>query len=135
MRVEGEIDGRMRSRHLIAEIEGGKVVPGQFVEGRIAGEKLEGVIEVPRKAVHDRNRVLVAKQTEAGDELEFRTVEIVRTEKESLLVRPGDGSSGGLAAGMRVILTPLAAPINGMGIEVVGEEAKQVDDLEGEVPG
>ncbi|MBW1684934.1 MAG: hypothetical protein JRS35_07685, partial [Deltaproteobacteria bacterium] len=47
--------------------------------------------------------------------LEFRPVEVLRSERERVVI------GAGLAAGERVCVSPLRAPVDGMAVRVAGE--------------
>ena len=65
---------------------------------------------VPRRALHARDLVLVV----AGEsELHFRTVEVVWSDARSAVL------ASGLDPGERVVVSPLALPIDGMRVRVV----------------
>ncbi len=54
----------------------------------------------------------------AKTDCKFRTVEVARTEQDRVLVRSG------LEPGERVCIDNLAAAINEMGVDVLGDEEK-----------
>jgi len=117
-RIDREIDRRTLSGHLIA-----RVVPqpdsafplppvGLFVEARLEGTMLMNVTEVPRRALIEGNRTLVV---DAENRLHFRELDIVRSTRDTAIVRTG------LAAGERVVLTRITAPVSGMEVTVDGD--------------
>jgi RND family efflux transporter MFP subunit len=122
VRSEGELDPKSRMVTLIAEVEDpygvrteGAGVPlavGMFVQAEILGRTVEGVIVLPRSALRGADRVLVVDDDE---QLWWRAVEVLRTEGERVYVGAG---SGGLAAGERVCLSPLATVVDGMHVRV-----------------
>ncbi|OIQ51708.1 Multidrug resistance protein MdtA precursor [Pseudodesulfovibrio hydrargyri] len=78
---------------------------GSYVSVRIEGNELTDVIAVPRTAFRDNSRVWVL----AGDgTLDIRTVDPVWKDEESIVIREG------LAPGERIVMTDLAAPVQGM---------------------
>jgi RND family efflux transporter MFP subunit len=81
------------------------ILLGSYVDVTIEASPLDGVIEVPRVAVREGNRVFV--MNDAG-RLELRDVDVVWSQRESILVR------GGLRDGERIVTTPIATPIPGM---------------------
>jgi RND family efflux transporter MFP subunit len=125
LRLDQEIDRRTLSGHLIAKIlprhESKFPLPpvGLFVQADIAGTTLEKVAEVPRRALLEGGRALVVG---AEDRIEFRDIRIVRKTRDAALV------SEGLAAGERLLLTRLSAPINGMQVRVESAAAATHDD-------
>jgi RND family efflux transporter MFP subunit len=131
VRTEGEIDVRSRMVHVIAQVkdpygllaegEGGgserataPLVVGLFVEAEIVGRRLDAVAVLPRAALRDGSRVLVV---DADDRMVFRPVEIVRIERDQVVI------GAGLAPGERVCVSPLQAVVEGMQVRVVGDDA------------
>lgn len=123
-RIDREIDRRTLSGHLIA-----RVVPqpdsafplppvGLFVEARVEGTLLMKVTEVPRRALIEGNRTLVV---DAENRLHFRELDIVRSTRDTAIVRTG------LAAGERVVLTRITAPVSGMEVIVDGDATAETD--------
>jgi len=119
VRTEGEIDMRSRMVHVVARIENpeydsGEPLPvGLFVSAEIRGQLARGVIELPRAALRDGNRVLVI---DAQDTLRFRDVELLRMEHDKVLL------SAGLEAGERVCVSALQAAVDGMPVVPIDED-------------
>lgn len=82
---------------------------GLFVNAEIAGKILDGVREIPRRALLEGNRAIVIVD---GNKIAFRELMIPRLTRDAALV------SSGLEAGDRVVLTRLSAPVAGMEVEV-----------------
>ncbi len=82
-----------------------QLAPGTFVEVRVQGRLLSGVVVVPRLALHDHDTVWVVDEQQT---LRIRSVEVVRREKEEVLL------SGGLQAGEKIVLTNLSGAADGM---------------------
>jgi multidrug efflux pump subunit AcrA (membrane-fusion protein) len=85
---------------------------GLFVQAEIVGREIEGVVVLPRAALHGEGRVLVV---DGEDRLHFREVDVLRLEREHVVI--GDG----LAAGERVCVSPLPAAVDGMAVRVADE--------------
>lgn len=81
---------------------------GAYVKVEIDGRMVENVVEVPRKAIRDGAYVYVMTK---DDKLAIKNVEIVWRTLETVLV------SAGLATGDKVIVSPLAAPVDGMKLQ------------------
>jgi RND family efflux transporter MFP subunit len=126
VRTEGEIDPKSRMVHLVARVEDpygvhteeqrSPLAVGLFVEAEILGREVEGVFVVPRAALRPASReapdrVLVV---DAESRLRVRPVEVLRTEREQVLI------GAGLAPGERIALTPLQAVVDGMAVRVAG---------------
>ncbi|MGJ8695215.1 MAG: efflux RND transporter periplasmic adaptor subunit [Verrucomicrobiaceae bacterium] len=117
VRREGEIDRASLSAYIIAEILENEEAPeqfrlpppGMFLQARVSGVSLDGVIEIPRSAVRGRDRIAVVNDE---GQLEFRTLTIVRSNADSVYV------TGGVEDGERVIMTKMEMPVEGMTLEV-----------------
>jgi RND family efflux transporter MFP subunit len=127
VRTEGEIDPGSRMVHAVAQVEDpyGRstdsdrppLAVGLFVEAEIVGHDVKGVVRVPRSAMRSADEVLIVG--DAG-ELEFRRVDVLRTDGETVVVRSG------IAPGERICVSPLEAAVAGMRVRVVDEaEGKQ----------
>ena len=123
VRSEGEIDVRTRTLHVVARVDdpyrrdgaSGETLPsGLFVQAEITGRALADAFVIPPIALRDGNRVFVAT---ADDRLEVRDVEVVRRDREQIVI--GDG----LAAGDRVIVSPLRIFADGMPLRTVSGDA------------
>lgn len=111
-RLEGEVERATLSGYGIARVlpdERGALPPvGLFVEASVPGETLENVVGLPRAAIRGQDEVWV----ENDGRLQGRTVEILRSRREELVVR------GEFEAGDRLVLTRLEAPLQGMRVRV-----------------
>lgn len=119
VRTEGEIDPQSRMVHVIAEVEDpygrnlseqerrGRMplAAGLFVEAEIAGHRVEAAVELPRVALREDGTVIVVDDE---SEVHARPVEVLRVEADRVVV------GGGLAAGERVVVTPLRSAVEGM---------------------
>jgi RND family efflux transporter MFP subunit len=133
VRTEGEIDPKSRMVHAVARVEdpyareAGRERPplavGLFVEAEILGRSVDAAVMLPRAALRrdeagpgepsrDGHFVLVVSDE---SRLEFRPVEVLRRERERVVI------GAGLAAGERVCVSPLRAPVDGMAVRVAGE--------------
>ena len=81
-------------------------MPGTFVDVRVFGRTVTGLMPVPRHAIHEGNLVWVAED----DVLRIRQVEIARSDREVAYI------SNGLVAGDHVVVTALDAVTDGMKI-------------------
>ncbi len=89
---------------------------GLFVDVELYGEKIANIVSIPRKALHSDNLVLIA---DSDDRLDLRPVEILRREKQQILIR------GGVQAGERLILTALSGATEGVLLRPVMQENPQ----------
>ncbi|MBK1826254.1 efflux RND transporter periplasmic adaptor subunit [Haloferula rosea] len=108
VRVEGEVERSTLSGHAIAKVlanASGQYPPvGLFVRTTVKGLPVDGVVEIPRSALRGSDVVWV----EDDGELRRRTVKVVRSTRDSLIV------SGDFEEGERLVMTRMSAPIDGM---------------------
>ena len=118
VRTEAELDPRTRVIYAIALVEDpyarsttGRppLLPGMYVRATIPGRTFEDIVSLPRRALHGVDRVLTVN---AEDRLEYRTIRILRSEQDRVLI------SGGLEAGDRVCMTELDPVVPGMKVRV-----------------
>jgi RND family efflux transporter MFP subunit len=134
-RTEGEIDARSRMVHVVARVEapyeqaadGGRVplAVGLFVSAEIEGREVPDAVVLPRSAVFEaaaedrggreapESRVWVVG---ADDRLRARAVEVLHTHRDQAVI------GGGLAAGQRVVVSPLETAVEGMAVRPVVSE-------------
>ena len=122
VRTEGEIDPHTRMIHAVARVDdpygrGGHpdrppLAVGLFVTAEIAGRRVENVIAIPRAAMRGRDEVLLIDDE---NRIQLRQVEVLRREHDRVLV------TGGIDAGERICLTPLAIAVEGMEVRVAPE--------------
>ena len=121
VRTEGEIDPRTRMVQAIAQVADpyGKARPGRpplavgmYVEAEIFGKTPAGVYVLPRVVMRGADQVLVVDK---DNRLRFRTVDILRTESDQVIIRSG------LDAGERVASSVVEAAVDGMKVQVLEE--------------
>jgi RND family efflux transporter MFP subunit len=120
-RMEAQVDQTSRMVHVVIEVSDPyetsdgqpALLPGSFVDIRIAGRTLHDVVSVPRHAIHDGGRVWVFDEGKLG----IREVEIVREDRQQTLI------SSGLENGDLVIVSALDAVTNGMTIRRTDADA------------
>ena len=108
VRTEGEIDPRTRMVVTVARVEdpyglgnddpGLPLAVGLFVDAAIRGVTLHEVFVLPREALRDGSTLYVLT---ADDRLQIRDVEVVRSERDDVVVR------GDLQDGERIVVSPL----------------------------
>ncbi|MCC5886985.1 MAG: efflux RND transporter periplasmic adaptor subunit [Gammaproteobacteria bacterium] len=113
VRTEGEIDPRSRMVHVVAQVEptAAPIPIGLFVTATIAGNRVDGIVTLPRSALRDGNRVLVV---DADNRLWFRDVVPLRFYRDEVLI------SHGLVAGEQVCLSPIQTVVEGMNVQIAG---------------
>jgi RND family efflux transporter MFP subunit len=111
----------------IAEKQELPLLIGSYVTVEIEGKEVDNAIELPRDAVRGGDEVYVM----AGDgTLDVRQVSVVWRRPDSVLI------SAGLAAGDRVVVSPLQAAVKGMKLRTAqadaeGSRASKHDDKPG----
>lgn len=83
---------------------------GSFVTVVLRGREVKNALPIPRQALHEKNTVWVMNEQ---DELEIRAVSVMHMTGEEALI------AGGLRAGERVVISPLAGPVPGMQLRAV----------------
>ncbi len=89
---------------------------GSFVMATIRGKTLSGVFRVPRISLLPGNRVLLAAD---GNTLTIREVTPIWKDRDWIYV------SKGLSEGERLVVSPVAAPVEGMELRVSGERGRK----------
>ena len=123
VRTEAEIDPRTRMVMAIARVndpyartgDSGRppLAVGMFVKAEIQGIRVRDVIRAPRSALRSDNTVFVV---DSGGRLQFRTVDILRREREEVLIRKG------LLEGEQICVSPLEAAVEGMAVRAAEDE-------------
>jgi RND family efflux transporter MFP subunit len=83
---------------------------GMFVEVTFLGERLQGVIGIPRGVMQENNTVWLMDEEST---LRMRKIEVLRLEEDKILVGKG------LAAGERLVLTNFSGAVEGMKLRVL----------------
>lgn len=121
VRTEGELDPRSRMIHVVARVEdpyglettrSAPLAVGLFVDAEIEGVLLEKVFVLPREALREGDQVFTV---DAEDRLRMKEVEVLRTEREQVVV------GRGLEPGERICTSPLQAAIEGMSVRVAAD--------------
>lgn len=116
VRSEEIVERSTRSINVVVEFgdgEGSSPPIGMFVQAIVTGVSIPEVVEVPRVAMLNGGEVLLVKE----GRLEFRSVDVLRTEADVVLVTEG------LLGGELIVLTPPNAPVPGG--RVLVKEAKE----------
>lgn len=130
VRTEGEIDPRTRMIHAVARVEDpyGRsddpdrppLAVGLFVDAEIEGRVVESVVELPRRALRGHDGVATV---DAEGRLWRRRVDVLQRGQDRVLV------SGGIAAGERIVTSPLPVSVDGMTVRVELEPASPPNEL------
>jgi len=122
VRVEGEIDARSRMITLVGRVDNPyaqsdenspPLAVGMFVTAEILGHNANNVVVIPRLVLRGKNRVLVV----VDERLYYRTVDILRSDAETVIVR------NGLKSGDQICISPLDTIVDGMRVRTVTEGA------------
>ena len=87
---------------------------GAFVDVYIPGRQLKNVIQIPARALRDRDTVWIAM----GSELKIRNVKIAHIDLDNVYL------SSGVAPGEKIIISPIKGAANGLKIKV----SKDIND-------
>lgn len=122
VRTEAEIDPDSRMVHAVARIDDPygagasaqepPLAVGMFVDAEIVGRTVPGAIVLPRAALRGEDRVWVAMP---DGHLRERSVEVVRTERERVVVQRG------IHAGEQICVSPVEAFVDGMRVRTASE--------------
>ena len=127
VRSEGVVDERSRVTYAVARIEdpyrlhrdGAPLPIGTFVAAEIEASSPVDTLRVPRSALRGADELVFVTD---DNRIELRNVQILRTDSQYAYL------SGGAAAGERISLTAIEAPINGMPVRTTD----RMDDAEAE---
>lgn len=128
VRTEGEIDPETRMVGAIAQVQDPyaqaknsrrpPLAVGMFVQAEIRGRSVVA-IALPRTALRGADQVWIVN---AQNRLEFRQLDILRLERDRVLVR------GGIEPGERVCVSNLETAVQGMEVRVVAVESEAATD-------
>jgi len=124
VRVDAAVDPRTRLIYATAEVtdpyglgadEGMPLAVGMFVSAEIKGVSEQIAYVMPRLALRNQDTVYVIN---ADNRLEIRTVEVLSTSEERVVV------SGGVVPGERVVTSTLPNAVDGMEVEPIQRQAQ-----------
>jgi len=117
-RIKAEMDERTRTLPVVVEVDEAAISgetrdslrlrPGMFVTVKIKGKVIDQAFVLPRHVVYPEDRVYTVED----DRLKIKSVGILRTYKDSVIV------SEGLSDGEHIIKTPLSSVTDGMLVRV-----------------
>ena len=118
VRTEGRVDPRTRMTNVVIAAESAGslqepaslLLPGLFVDVLVHGKSIEQVTAIPRDALRGPQESMVWLAVD--DTLQKKQIERVHTERATAYVK-------GLQEGDLVIRTRLAAPVEGMTLEII----------------
>jgi len=123
VRMEAQLDATSRMAHVVIEVrrpfnpQGDRppLMPNTFVDVRIFGRSLDGVVPLPRHALRDGEKVWVFDD----GSLRILDVRVARADRERVYV------SAGLVEGDEVIISALDAVTDGMKVRAAGSERSE----------
>ncbi|MCO4799633.1 MAG: efflux RND transporter periplasmic adaptor subunit [Colwelliaceae bacterium] len=135
-RYEGVVDSKSRVHYIIAQINDPYAVlsnnpqqeirMGAFVHADIQGKTVEGILAIPRSALHGANTIYTV---DINNKLHIQKIDLLRTDANFVY------SLDDLPAGHRLIITMLETPVEGMSLRVSGsQENNKEDALEETLP-
>jgi RND family efflux transporter MFP subunit len=118
VRIEDNINPTSRLLHVVARIQQPFEVGankhalrrGSFLKAEIEGRTVQDAYALPRFALRGSNTLYVLTEE---DTLETRTVEIIKSDAQQVIIRSG------LNPGDRVAISPIAYYIEGMPVEII----------------
>lgn len=122
VRTHASVDQQTRLIYAIAEVEdpyglgsdnGAPLAVGMFVHADIAGVNSQSAMVLPRLALRNTNKVYVINDE---NRLEIRTVEVISTSEETVLV------STGVEVGDKVVTSSIPAAVDGMEVRAISRE-------------
>jgi RND family efflux transporter MFP subunit len=121
LRLEQHLDGSTRQRSLILAVDqpldqSPPLLPGSFVEGRMAGRKVSGLWQLPSSALSQRGAIWYL---DAHQHLANFTADVVFADKDHLYVRVPPALA---KAPQQVLVHPLNAYLVGMKVHPLTQE-------------
>jgi len=122
VRTHASVDQQTRLIYAIAEVEdpyglgadnGAPIAVGMFVHADIASANSQAALVLPRMALRNANKVYVINDE---NRLEIRTVEVLSTSKDIVLV------STGVEVGDKVVTSTIPAAVDGMEVRAITRE-------------
>ncbi|REL36628.1 efflux RND transporter periplasmic adaptor subunit [Thalassotalea euphylliae] len=121
-RYEGVVDTSSRVHYVVAQVvdpygvldlnQTNEIRIGTFVNAKITGKSVDGVIAIPRGAVHGANTIYLIDE---ANKLHIKQIPVLRSDFDYVY------SQQALAADNRLVLTNLETPVEGMTLRVNGE--------------
>ena len=124
VRIDASVDQNTRLIYATAEVRdpygmaasnGMPIAVGMFVNAEIAGVAARSAFVMPRLALRNQDKVYVINE---DNELEIRTVEVLSTSEDRVLV------TSGVSDGERVVTSPVPNAVDGMAVEPIFRQAQ-----------
>ena len=85
---------------------------GSFVDVKIPGRKLKNVVQIPAKALRDRDTVWVV----VNKQLQIRNVKIAHIDLDNVYI------SGGVKIGEKIVISPIKGASKGLKVRIAGDK-------------
>lgn len=131
IRYEGVVDMSSRVHYVVAQLndpysvleqkQSGELRVGTFVKADITGKTVNGLLSIPRDAVHGANTLYLIDNE---NKLHIQPIDIYRAEVDYVYTLDNVDSQ------FRLITTNLETPVEGMTLRVAGEEPVATADVE-----
>ena len=92
---------------------------GSFVDVKIRGRKLADVVQIPAKALRDRDTVWVV----VNKQLQMRNVKIAHIDLDNVYL------SGGVNIGDRIIISPIKGASKGLKVRIAGDNEIDTEEI------
>ena len=129
-RFEGGIDSATFSMMMVVEVSPNdsnnlfSIPPkGMFVNAEIVGEELKDLVKIPLEALREGETVWVYAKGDDKFVLSIREVNVLRREKDFIYLKDGKVKHGD-----RVIVSPLAIPLEAMELMLEKKEDKKSEE-------
>jgi RND family efflux transporter MFP subunit len=124
VRLSGALDPQTRLVDTVVVVDDGYVatgvrpalLDGMFVEVRLAGHSLTGMVEIPRAALREGSTVWVV---DADNHLTTKSVSVARIDGDSAIV------ASGLRMGDDIVISQLDVVSEGMNVRIAGRPAPE----------
>lgn len=130
IKLLGDLDAKGKMARLLIEVndplgdeEGDDGLPlfmGAFVKARVQGPVLEDVIEIPRRALREGDRVWVKRD----DQLKILPVEVIWISGDQVFLKSD------MESGAEVVTSFLSAPVDGMKLALESDVIDEMGDEE-----
>jgi hypothetical protein len=88
---------------------------GLFVKAKVPGKPMGKVFTIPREALREADTLWVLAENEV---LDIVSVEVIRTERNQVIIAAKVNADKKLTYGDRIIVSPIAIPVIGMKLEM-----------------
>ena len=129
-RYEGVVDMTSRVHYVVAQLNdpygilngqrSDEIRIGTFVNADIVGKTIENLYAIPRQAVHGSNTLYLVDQE---NKLHIQQVDVLRADVDAVYTQDS------IADNLRLVVTNLETPVEGMSLRISGEPEPQIEDI------